>query len=275
MNLRKFTYIAISAVCIISIISAIFIQFGSKTSESKANKSNGDIKTEEKTQETLKKEFNNLFNNSIDFNEYDTSQIKKLDNAKEIVYTTYESDATEDNKYELDIHIPVINIDGKVASKFNNITQKIFADKTNEILEGAKTYTIYAINYTGYIYGDILSVIIKSTLKEGSNAQRTIVETYNYNLATGEEVSIYDAINQRGTSISELTALINTEITKAIKDANKIQLTGFETYTRDINSEIYKIDNITTFFIRPDGKLYIIFAYGNNNFTSEMDIIEI
>ena len=111
-------------------------------------------------------------------------------------------------------------------------------------------------------------------MKEGSNPQRTIVETYNYNLATEKEVSIYEAINQRGVSTSELIDKINTEITKSIKEANKIQLTGFETYTRDINSDIYKIDNITTFFIGPDEKLYVIFAYGNNNFTSEMDIIE-
>ena len=94
-------------------------------------------------------------------------------------------------------------------------------------------------------------------------------------MATGEEVSIYDALEQREKTANDLTAKINTEITKAIKEANKIQLTGFETYTRDINSDIYQIDNVTTFFIGPDEKLYVIFAYGNNNFTSEMDIIEI
>ena len=74
--------------------------------------------------------------------------------------------------------------------------------------------------------------------------------------------------------IYKLTNKINVEITKAIKEANKIQLTGYETYTRDLNSDIYQTDNITTFFIGPDGKLYVIFAYGNNTFTSEMDIIE-
>ena len=31
--------------------------------------------------------------------------------------------------------------------------------------------------------------------------------------------------------------------------------------------------DISTFFIGPDEKLYVVFAYGNNNFTSEMDII--
>ena len=275
MDYRKLMYIAISAVCVISIISAIFIQFDLKISSSNNKKNLNEIQAEEKTQEELKKDFDHLFNNVIEFNDYDTSLIKKMDDSKEIVYTVYESEAAQDNKYELDVHIPVINIDGNVVANFNSITQKIFADKTTEILEKTKAYTIYSINYTGFINNDILSVVIKSTLKEGTNAQRTIVETYNYNLSTGEEVSIYDAIEQREKTVDEITAKISTEITKAIKEANKIQLTGFETYTRDINSEIYKTENIKTFFIGPDGKLYIIFAYGNNNFTSEMDIIEI
>lgn len=273
MDFRKVMYIAISAVCIISIIAAIFIQIDLKNGGNKKNTTNTQI--EEKTQEALKKDFDHLFNNVITLNNYDTNNIKRLDDSKEVVYTVYESDASEDGKYELDVHIPVININGNVVAKLNDTTQKIFADKTTEILKGPKDYTIYSITYTGFVNGDVLSVIIKSILKEGSNAQRTIVETYNYNLATGKEVSIYDAISQRATSANDLTAKINIEITKAIKEANKIQMTGFETYTRDINSDIYQIDNITTFFLGPDGKLYVVFAYGNNNFTSEMDIIEI
>lgn len=271
MNSRKLMYIAISAVCIIAIILAIFLQVNTPNSK---NKSENNTQVEEKTQEELKKDFSRLFNNEIDFSDYDTSNIKKLDDSKEIVYTTYQNDESKANKYELDVNIPVVNINSKVAGKFNNITQKIFADKTTEILNGTKAYTIYSIDYTGYVNEDILSVVIKSTLKEGSNPQRTIVQTYNYNMATGEEVSIYDAIGQRGISENDLTSKVNTEITKAIKEANKIQMTGFETYIRDINSDIYQIDNITTFFIGPNGKLYVIFAYGNNNFTSEMDIIE-
>lgn len=37
--------------------------------------------------------------------------------------------------------------------------------------------------------------------------------------------------------------------------------------------KIYKIENTSTFFLDKDNYLYIIYAYGNNNFTSEMDII--
>ena len=42
----------------------------------------------------------------------------------------------------------------------------------------------------------------------------------------------------------------------------------------DKASPIYQIENIHTFFLGSNGDLYIIFAYGNNNYTSEMDIIK-
>ena len=271
MNFRRLMYVTISIICVLSIISAVYNEFDLRFNRVSKPKS-GTQNT--KNQEDLKRDINSLFNNEVELNGYDVSKIKKSDDSKDIVYTAYKSDAKEDDKYELDIHIPVINIEGDVVSRFNEITQNIFANKTTEILQESENYTIYNVDYTGYINGDVLSVIIKSTLKEGSNAQRTIVETYNYNLLTKKETTIYDAIEQTGIEEHNATVKINGEIVKAIEEANKIQITGHEVYTRDINSEIYNIDNIETFFIGSNNKLYIIFAYGNNNFTSEMDIIE-
>lgn len=271
MDKKRVIYIAIAIACIIAVASAVLTLLNLKVF---GNRKTDNTQVGAKTQEELRRDFDSLFNNVITLNNYDTSKIKKLDEDKEIVYTTYENTFSENDKYELDVHIPAINIDNDAGAKFNHITQVIFADKTTDILQGPRLYTIYSINYTGYVNGDILSVIIKSTLKEGSSAQRTIVETYNYNLLTGEEVSIYDVISQKNITVEDLNKKVNIEIENAIKEANKIQLTGFETYTRDINSDVYEIDNISTFFIGPNGKLYLVFAYGNNNFTSEMDIIE-
>ena len=50
---------------------------------------------------------------------------------------------------------------------------------------------------------------------------------------------------------------------------------GYQVYKRILDNEIYKIQNIKNFIQGPNGELYIIFAYGNNNYTSEMDIVEI
>jgi hypothetical protein len=275
MNQRKIMYIAISAVCVLAIIAAIFEQF----TLSKGSKNNNNIKEEvvaEKTQEELKREFNSLFNNEISYNNYETSNIKRTDVSKEIVYTAYDINKTEENKYEVEIHLPVINISNDVAIGFNKITQSIFADKATEVLNNNSGETIiYNVEYTGYVNGDVLSVIIKSTLKQGANPQRIIVQTYNYNLKTGNEVTIYDAIKQRNVSESDVSTKIQKQILNAISEANSLQATGYEIYSRDITSEIYTVANSENFFFGPDGKLYIIYAYGNNNYTSEMDIIEI
>ena len=276
MDKNKIIYVSISAVCILAIIAAIFAQIDLNSGKKNHNDNNNSVTEETKTQEELKKEFNSLFNNTINTNNYNTSAINKQDENKEIVYTAYDIEKAEENKYEVDIHLPVFNINSSVTSGFNSITQKVFADKATEVLNNNNGSTIiYSIDYTGYINGDTLSLIIRSTLKEGTNAQRVIVQTYNYNLQTDKEVSIYDAIEQRGVAQSSVSSKITSQITQAIKEANSIQISGFDTYKRDINSDIYHLDKTDNFFIGKEGKLYIIYAYGNNNFTSEMDIIEI
>lgn len=276
MDKNKIIYVSISAVCILAIIAAIFAQIDQNSGKKNHNNNNNSVTEETKTQEELKKEFNSLFNNTINTNNYNTSAINKQDENKEIVYTAYDIEKAEENKYEVDIHLPVFNINSSVTSGFNAITQKVFADKATEVLNNNNGSTIiYSIDYTGYINGDTLSLIIRSTLKEGTNAQRVIVQTYNYNLQTDKEVSIYDAIEQRGVAQSSVSSKITSQITQAIKEANSIQISGFDTYKRDINSDIYHLDKTDNFFIGKEGKLYIIYAYGNNNFTSEMDIIEI
>ena len=49
---------------------------------------------------------------------------------------------------------------------------------------------------------------------------------------------------------------------------------GYDVFSRDLNSKIYKIENIENYFIY-NNILYIIFAYGNEEITSEMDLIVI
>ena len=269
MNRKELIYMGIIIIFIISVIAVAWVLISSNKEE----KNNTNISS--RTQEELKKEFNNMFNNKIDFSNYNTDGIQKLDDTKDIVYTTYELERTENEKYEVDLHLPCINIKGEVPSEFNQITQKVFADKANSIFQNAKTYTIYSINYTGFINGDILSVVIKSNLKEGSNAQRTIVETYNLNLKTNQEVTIDEVIAQKSITKEEVESKVKQDVTKAIQDANKIQVSGYETFKRNIDSDEYKFENLTNFYLKDNGKMYIVFAYGNLNFTSEMDIIEI
>ena len=277
MNSRKLMYIAISIVCVLSIIVGIYAQIKPKKNKSNSNSIIINGREQEytgKTQEQLKKEFNNIFDNKFHMTQYDTTNISKLDPTQEIVYTVYTTKDVKEN-YDVEISLPLININSEVASKFNQITQKIFADKANEIFNLTEGNTIYTVSYTGYINGDIMSVIINSTLKEGNNAQRMIVQTYNYNLKTGKEATIEDVTAQRGVSNDDVTKIINTQVKEAIKEAKEIQISGYEVYSRDINDEMYKLENSSTYYLGNDGALYIIYAYGNQEFTSEMDIIVI
>ena len=48
---------------------------------------------------------------------------------------------------------------------------------------------------------------------------------------------------------------------------------GYTIYDRDYRSALYKMQNTSCFFLGDDGYLYLVYAYGNQNFTSEMDLI--
>ena len=56
------------------------------------------------------------------------------------------------------------------------------------------------------------------------------------------------------------------------KKSEELIKLGYNVFSRDINSDIYKIDNITEYFVYKNN-IYIIFAYGNNKITSEKDIV--
>ena len=117
--------------------------------------------------------------------------------------------------------------------------------------------------------------IIKATIKEGDNPQRVIVQTYNYNLETDESVTLKSLLKDRDIDETVVENRIKTVVQNASKNANELINSGYTVYQRNENDEMYQIDNINNFIEGPNGELYIIFAYGNNNYTSEMDIIEI
>lgn len=271
---RKIIYIIISIFCVFAVLAAVVDQIS--ISSGSKNKISSENTVEEEKQAQIKQDFNSMFDNTVHYNNYDTSSIKKQVVGKDIVYSVYDIEETKANKYEVDIHLPLINIDNDVASSFNSTTQEVFANKATEVLNNTgDTAIIYSVNYTGFVSGDILSVILKSTLKEPENPQRVIVKTYNYNLKTNKEVSILDAIKQKGTTQDVVKDKIKVQIVNAIQEAKSIEASGYGTYSRDINSSIYDLENVSEFFFKDDGTLYIVYAYGNSNYTSELDIIKI
>lgn len=275
---NKILYILIGVLCVLSLIAGIYAQFFVKDEDKNnvilpiSNQAEEE-ETKGKTTEEIKAQFTNLFTNEFAKNDYDTSNISKIVEDKDIIYSAYDINEKKES-YEVNVHLPVMNIQGEVPTSFNKITQNIFANKASEILSGKSAKNvIYNINYAAYINGDILSLIIEGTLKDGNNPQRVLIQTYNYNLATGENAKIDDILSQKGLVQSEAQNKINEVVTKAKEEAEILVQSGYTVYNRELNNEMYKLSNISNYFLGPNGELYIVFAYGNQNYTSEMDIV--
>ena len=282
MNKRNLLYIGITIICVISIIVGVYYQIfkpNQKQNTINNNTINQDnIEDKIEDAETLKAEFNSLFNNSFDDQGYDVTGITKiagLEN-KDIIYAAYNVKDEKDGKYSVDINLPVFNVKGEVGEEFNKTTQTVFANKGSQILTNSTEYTIYNVEYVAYLNNNILSLVIKSTLKEGENPQRIIVQTYNYDIKTGKKVLLNDILKDRQID----TTKVNNKIEKVIKEANKnaeaiSAALSQNIYKRDLNNAMYVTDNVTHFFVGLDGQIYIVYPYGNSNFTSEMDIIKV
>ena len=276
MKNPKILYFLIGLFCVFAIIAGIYAQFidanhgGLNLSEQQEQNV-----IQEPSQEEIKNDFNNLFTNTLNLGGYDTTGIIKIDNTKDIVYSAYDIDDDTDN-YEINIHIPVININSELSSTFNQNTQEIFVSKANEVLQSQNNTikTIYSIDYTAYINNNILSLVIRSTLKEGTSPQRIIVQTYNYNLNTNEEASLVDLITIKMLNTDEVNAKIREVVTAANSEDKALQDMGYnQIYIRDLESDIYTVENAGAYFLGPNGELYIVYAYGNGEFTSKMDIV--
>ena len=276
MKNPKILYILISVFCVFAILAGIYAQFidadygGLDLAAEDANKIAG-----EKSQVEIKDEFDQLFTNTINLGNFDTTGISKINAEKDIVYTVYEKLEITDN-YEVDIHIPIINVRSDVATRLNQNTQTIFVNKANDVLQNtdASNKAIYSIDYTACVNGNILSLVIMSTLKESTAAQRIIVQTYNYNLSTNTEASLIDLLTMKQLNRDEVDSKIMEVVTQADEEDRALQNMGYsQVYMRDLTSDIYTVENAGGYFLGPDNTLYIVYAYGNGEFTSKMDII--
>lgn len=274
-TVRYTLYVLIITICIVSIAIGVHYQFFRENPKRGETNEVNTIHNENLvTEQDIKQAFLDLFTNEL-YSNYNESNINKLDAEKDIVYTAYSKTEVVDGKYNIDVNIPMINISGNIANGYNTITQNIFVDKINSIMSDANVNTIYNLDYIAYTNNSILSVAIKATIKEGNSAQRVIIQTYNYDLEKNQDVEIKDILENRDIEENIVENRIQNIIKKASEDADKMAESGYKVYKRKLDDNMYKIENIQNFIQGPNGELYIIFAYGNNNETSEMDIIEI
>ena len=264
---RKIIYIAIGGVCVLAIIFAIIIQ-SMKLSTPKP-------KVEKKPPIEVK-EFSSIFDNKINKQDSSIGQTNKIKGDEELVYTAYEYTEKLDGKYDINVKIPSINIDSEESETINKEISDIFKAKAQSIMSNENSKNIiYTVEYSAYINTNILSVVIKSNLKEGQNAQRVIVKSYTYNITSGELIDINELLSIKKVDETEVKKSIQKVVSENAKQSESLKNLGCKVYERNLNDEMYNVENIKNFFYGPDGVLYIIFAYGNNNFTAELDVITI
>jgi hypothetical protein len=247
-NKKKIIYSAIGVLAIAILSIMIIYNSGKRTNRDKMSEE------EPIDKEQLEIEFNDLFTNEE--NQY--------------VSTLYKIQEEKSGKYKIDAYIPRINLDNKIDNEVNNEINSSFVNKILQVYNDSKIYTILKINYATSIQDNRLSVIIKCSLKEGSNAQRTIIKTYNYDIESKEKIKIVDLIQEQKKA--DLQEEINQKIQLKLKKEATLAEQGYNVYRRDVESDIYKIENANEFYIK-DKILYIIYCYGNNSFTSEVDLI--
>lgn len=266
----KIFYVGILIVCVVAVIFAMVLQI-SKRNEVKVESKIPQITEAQKSQ--YKDEFENIFNNKVNYLENNSYKISKIDNSKEIIYIGYKNNDNKINDYELNVNIPYININNSIIEDFNIKIKDIFEKKAKSVINTQNSNIIYTVNYSAYIANNILSLVVRSTLKEGTNPQRDIIQTYNYDLTNQKEYTIDNILEAKGITKKEANQKIKEEIKTQQEKSEELEKLGYTTYKRDYTSDMYSINNVTEYFIGKDNALYIIYAYGNENNTNEMDVI--
>ena len=224
-------------------------------------------------------ELDELFDNKMNYQNYEVGNENKIYATEELVYTGYTQTKTSDGKYDINVNLPIINLNNAKIREINMEIITTFGQKAETIIANANKEnaqnTIYTVEYTAYLNKNILSLVIKSTLKEGSNSQRVIIKAYTYNISSNEVIPLDTMLEIKKLNETDVKYEIRKVIEQSIAQKSSLKSLGYNIYERDINSDIYLIENSNNYFLGPEGTIYIIYAYGNTRYTSENDVVVI
>lgn len=273
ISLRQFLVIAIIVTCVVCLNLAVFFKFTEKEGKT-ANNKKDDIVNIDST--ALEESFNSIFDNSIDTQENNISETLKKEASKELIYTAVRKNEQKTNVYDVNVNIPQININNTNVEKINKEINDVFYTKMNSIIDNkSDSKSVYTVNYKAYINNNILSLIINANLKEGVNSQRLIIKTYNYNLSSNQLLDLNQVVDYRGLDKNNVQTRIKEKIKESEKKSENYLALGYNKYLRNSSDEMYKIENTKTFFLGEGKALYIIYPYGNSNYTTEFDLLVI
>lgn len=256
-------------ICAIAIALAIYRQFFYQEDYSKNIVPN----LNEEDSNTLKNKFEDLFINDIEIgNSSQTGSIKKINDDKKIIYRVFEGEKIIENSYNIQVHIPTINIDSEIIKKYNEEINNEFIQKVRDILDTKNKNIIYTVEYVATLENNILSLMIRSDYKEGNNPQKVVIKTYNYDIIEDKELTLQELLQRKNRDLNEVQNTIKQEIEVEQKKAEDLKNLGYNIFSRDINSNMYKIENTDQFFVVED-RIYIIYPYGNTMQTNEVDLV--
>ena len=258
--------IGIILVCSIAIAIGIYAQVtNSKITKTKKERI-------EANYEDLKNNFDTIFTNTV--NKEGAVNVENANvNYDELIETKYDVNEKKETKYSIVAKIPLFKKETETTKKINQEIFNTFGGKIVDIITNSNTDTIYNLGYVGYINDNILSLVIKCTLKEGTKAQRTIIQTYNYNIDEDRIVTLDEIMQKRNLDKEKVQNQITQEITKLSKQNASFANQGYNVYVRNPNDDIYKVENTPNFFLGKNKTLYLVYAYGNNDYTSETDLV--
>lgn len=257
--------IAILLICSIAIAFGVYAQIINKG-----------VKTEKEEQENeisyddLRDEFKkNSFTNSI--NKQESANLNY--NYDEILYCAYDIKEEKSGQYNINAKLPLFKLESDVISNINKEIFDTFGRKIVDIISNTSVYTTYNLDYVAYINGNVISLIIKCNYKDGTNPQRTIIQTYNYDIENNKLLTIQDLLDYKNLNEEEVQNKVHEQIKEISKQMQSISDQGYNIYIRDEEDSIYEIDNTYNYFLGENNYLYLVYAYGNNNYTSEMDVL--
>ena len=266
-----FCFALIMIVCIIAIVEALYYVMNPNIQDNK-NIADNSLSNAQITDMTLVDNFDDVFQNSFK-NTNTSEEAEKIDADKDYIYTNYEKIEVNSGNYEIDVKIPVININSEEIKSYNEDIKQVFQDKAESILNGGSNRAVYSVDYEAFLNNNILSVVIRSTLKEGSNPQRVIIQTYCYNIKEMKKVEFSDIMTLKNLDTNTVQEKIRKQIQGKQEEAKALQQLGYSVYIRDLRSDRYDVENISNFFIDENNNIYVIYAYGNSSNTDVTDIV--
>ena len=273
LNTKAIVIYTISVItCIIAIIIAgLSVYYGSNELDRLITIGGSSLTQADVDYETLVSNFDNIFQNQLE--DYNIEiNVKKINQNQDLVYTYYTKEEKKENSYDLNSNIPYINIDNEIINKYNQEIKQTYEEKAQNTLQTENENIVYSVQYEATIENNILSLIIRANLKQASSAQRLIIQTYNYDLKNNKEVLLEDVINSKQLTVEDVEKKIKEKITTEQQKVQDLNSLGYSVFERNSEDEMYKVENSKEFFIK-DGDIYIIYAYGNENLTSEMDLV--